>query len=113
MNPQHFTVVEMQHNRAEFEYLHNGAAGISTAFEIKEKAEIKLNIPRALGTTCAYMEIYDENATRFILEIEGEWQGIDGKYAVTWISSLMSPASANGRSASWIAVAKHPGLATS
>ena len=80
MNPQHFTVVEMQHNRAEFEYLHNGAAGISTAFEIKEKAEIKLNIPRALGTTCAYMEIYDENANRFILEIEGEWQGIDGKY---------------------------------
>ena len=80
MNPQHFTVVEMQHNRAEFEYIHDGALGISTAFEIKEKAEIKLNIPRALGTTRAFMEIYDENATNFILEIEGEWQGIDGKY---------------------------------
>ena len=45
MNPQHFTVVEMQHNRAEFEYIHDGALGISTAFEIKEKAEIKEYYP--------------------------------------------------------------------
>lgn len=80
MNPQHFTVVEMHHNRAEYEYIHNGTPRISTAFEIKEKAEIKLNIPRALGTTNAYMEIYDENACSKLLEIEAEWQGMDGEY---------------------------------
>ncbi len=70
----------MQHNRAEYEYIHNGTPRISTAFEIKEKAEIKLNIPRALGTVNAYMEIYDENASSKLLEIEAEWQGIDGAY---------------------------------
>lgn len=80
MNPQHFNVVEMQHNRAEYEYIHNGIAGISTAFEIKEKAEIKLNIPRAIGTVSAVMEIYDENAYSKITEMPGEWAGIDGKY---------------------------------
>ena len=80
MDPQHFSVVEMNHNRAEYEYIHNGKQSISTAFEIKEKAEIKLDIPRTLGTTNAYMEIYDENACAKILEIEGEWDGIDGEY---------------------------------
>ena len=78
MDPQHFMVVEMQHNRAEFEYIHNGIAGISTAFEIKENAEIRLNIPRALGTTRVFMEIYDEKVSYKLHEAEGEWQGIDG-----------------------------------
>ena len=78
MDPQHFMVVEMQNNRAEFEYTHNGIAGISTAFEIKESAEIKLNIPRALGTTRVFMEIYDEKVSYKLREAEGEWQGIDG-----------------------------------
>ncbi len=80
MDPQRFSVVEMQHNRAEFEYIHNGKPRISTAFEIKEKAEISLKIPRLLGTTNAYMEIYDENAALRLLEIEAEWAGIDGEF---------------------------------
>ena len=80
MNPQHFNVVEMQHNRAEYEYIHNGVGGISTAFEIKEKAEIKLNIPRVIGTVSAILDIYDENAYSKIAEIEGEWTGIDCEY---------------------------------
>ena len=80
MNPQHFSVVEMQHNRAEYEYIHNGAPGISTAFKIKEKAQIKLNIPRAIGTTEAHLEVYLENACYKIFEIRGEWDGIDGEF---------------------------------
>lgn len=80
MKAEHFTVVEMQHNRAEYEYIHNGTRGISTAFEIKEKAEIKLNIPRSLGATRVFMDVYDENASAFILEMEAEWQGIDSGY---------------------------------
>ena len=80
MNPQHFSVVEMQHNRAEYEYIHNGTPRISTAFEIKERAEIVLKIPRSLGTTNAYMEIYDENASMRLLETEAEWCGMEGQY---------------------------------
>ena len=70
----------MQHNRAEYKYIHNGKVGISTAFEIKEKAEILLNIPRALGTTSAFIDVFDENASGWILTTEGEWQGIEGEY---------------------------------
>ena len=80
MNPQHFTVVEMQHNRAEFEYIHNGTRGISTAFEIKEKAELCLKIPRALGTTNAFIDVFDENASGWVRTIEGEWSEIEGCY---------------------------------
>ena len=82
MKPQHFAVVEMQHNRAEYEYIHNGKAGISTAFEIKEKAEIKLSIPRVLGTTDVYMDIYEESVSSKICEIKGEWTGFSGEYDI-------------------------------
>ena len=80
MNPQHFMVVEMQNNRAEYEYIHNGTSRISTAFEIKETAEIKLSIPRSLGTTQLFMEIYDENVSSKIVDVEAVWSGMDGKY---------------------------------
>ncbi len=80
MNPQHFSVVEMFNNRAEYEYIHNGKAGISTAFDIKETAEIRLNVPRSIGTTDIFLEIYDENAAEHLTEISGEWSSICGMY---------------------------------
>lgn len=79
MNPQHFWVVEMQNNRAEYEYIHNGTAGISTAFRINEKAEISLKIPRSLGTTAAYIDIFDESAINWRMTVEGEWRGIENE----------------------------------
>lgn len=80
MNPQHFSVVEMQHNRAEYRYIHNGAAAISTAFDIKEKAQIELKIPRSIGTTELYLEVYCENAINKLFEIKAEWCTMDGEY---------------------------------
>lgn len=80
MNPNHFSVVEMQHNRAEYSYVHNGAKRISTAFEINEKAQIELKIPRALGTIHAIMEFYCENAVNKLFEVNAGWCGIDGEY---------------------------------
>ena len=80
MNPQHFSVVEMQHNRAEYKYIHGGTEGISTAFEINEKAEICLNVPRLLGATALFLDVFDEDAHRFICTVEAEWQGIEGEY---------------------------------
>ena len=70
----------MQHNRAEYEYIHNGIPGISTAFEIKEEAKIKLNIPRAIGSTEVTLEVYCENAYNKLFEIVGEWDGIEGEF---------------------------------
>ena len=70
----------MQNNRAEYSYIHCGKASISTAFKITDKAEIKLNIPRAIGTTEAVIEIYAENAYDKLCEIKGEWRGIEKNY---------------------------------
>ena len=80
MKPHHFSVVEMQNNRAEYSYIHNGKAGISTAFQIKEKAEIKLNIPRLLGAVSVVFDVYGENAYDKLFEIEAEWRGIENEY---------------------------------
>lgn len=80
MKPNHFSVVEMFNNRAEYSYIHNGHEGISTAFKINEKSEIKLNIPRTLGTVEAVLDIYYENAYDRVCEILGSWCGIDGEY---------------------------------
>ena len=80
MNPQHFAAVETGNNRAEYQYIHSGTPRISTAFDIKEKTEILLNIPRTLGTTEAFLEIYDEGIGYKICEVAAEWSGMDGEY---------------------------------
>lgn len=70
----------MQNNRAEYEYIHDGKGGISTAFKLTENAEIKLNIPRALGTVDAYFDVFDETASNKLFEIKAEWCGLDREY---------------------------------
>ena len=80
MNLHQFMAVGVQSCRGEYEYIHNGKARTSTAFEIKEKAEIFLKIPRSLGTLSAVFELYSENESSFIREISGEWQGFCGEY---------------------------------
>ena len=70
----------MQNNRAEYSYIRDGKAGISTAFKITDKGQIKLNIPRALGATTTVLDVYSENGYDKLTEITGEWSGIDGKY---------------------------------
>ena len=65
-------------NACRYEYIHNGKVGISTAFEIKEKKEIRLYIPRSVGATTVVLEIYNESVNNRVLEISGEWDGCSG-----------------------------------
>ena len=70
----------MANNRAEYSYIHNGKEGISTAFNIDEKAEILLQIPRALGTTRVALDVFDESCSRHLFSIEAEWGGFINEY---------------------------------
>ena len=80
MNLKHLTAVEVQSARGEYKYIHGEEEGISTAFEFEEKASILLKIPRSLGTTQAFLEIYEESVCYTVYELEGEWCGIDGEF---------------------------------
>ena len=62
----------------EYSYIHSGKAGISTAFEIREKAEIILKIPRSVGTLNFGLEIFYEDTITFAAKVQGEWCGISG-----------------------------------
>jgi hypothetical protein len=77
VNPQYLSAVGVNNNRAEYQYIHNGTPRILTAFEIKEKVEISIIVPRSLGATDAFLEIYDENVHQLISVITAEWCGID------------------------------------
>lgn len=80
MDFNHFLVVEMQSNRCEYEYIHDGKGGISTAFHINKKAEIKLNVPRSLGAIDVYLDVFGENAMDKLFEIKASWSGIDREF---------------------------------
>ncbi len=80
MNPFQYMALEMRDNKASYCYIHNGIPRISTAFEIKETAEIKLQIPRNLGAIDVVLEIYDESVTKLVTELKGVWRTLEGKY---------------------------------
>ena len=80
MNSQHFAAVETGNNRAEYRYIHSGTPRISTAFDLKEKAEILLSIPRSLGTVEAFLEIFDESLKTKVSEPKGGWVDMSGEF---------------------------------
>ena len=80
MNSHEIFAVGVGNNRAEYRYIHSGTPRTSTAFDLKEKADILLNIPRSLGTTEAFLEIYDESLGAMVWQVCGEWQGFEGDY---------------------------------
>jgi hypothetical protein len=80
VNSQHFAAVETGNNRAEYRYVHSGTPHLSTAFDLKEKAEILLNIPRSLGTVSAVFEIFDESLKFKLTESVGEWIGMSREF---------------------------------
>ncbi len=79
MNPNQYMAVEIQSFRVEYEYIHNGKAGISTAFKIKDNAEICLKIPRKIGVLEVNLEIYSEDIHTKLYDVCGEWDGLDGE----------------------------------
>ena len=76
MNLQQILSIETQSFASKYSYIHSGKDCCSTAFEIKEKAEILLQIPRSIGTLKAYIEVYNEYVVPMDIIIEGKWQGI-------------------------------------
>lgn len=80
MNPQYFMSVEVQVEPIEYSYIHNGEAGISTAFEIKNKSEILLRIPRSVGTLSVSLELFADDTSSYIRGVGGEWSGLSGNY---------------------------------
>ena len=77
MNSNHLLAVEIQQCSLEYSYIHEGKAGISTAFEISKKSEISLYIPRSLSAGEVYLEVYDESLGNMLMQITGEWSGLD------------------------------------
>lgn len=75
MIPRWFTEIGVRGD-ATYEYIHNGRPAISTAFEITEKSEITLYIPRSLAAGEVYLEVYDEALTAMIAQYRGEWTSI-------------------------------------
>ena len=75
MIPRWFTGFGAQGD-VTYEYVHNGRPAISTAFEITEKSEITLYIPRSLAASEVYLEVYDEALTAMIVQYKGEWTSI-------------------------------------
>ena len=76
MIPEQFWAVEVQGRRGEYGYIHDGKVSISTAFEINEKADIYVNIPRLIGTSCITLEIYNESLSQMVFSVCGEWTDI-------------------------------------
>ena len=75
MIPRWFTGIGSRGDTV-YEYIHNGKTTISTAFEITEKSEIILYIPRSLGAGEVYLEVYDESLATMLTQYEGMWLDI-------------------------------------
>ena len=60
-NPLFITEYELPIERGEFRFIHNRKVTFSGAYEINEKAWLKIKIPRSLGAKRVSMNIYDDN----------------------------------------------------
>lgn len=80
MNSKHLLAVEMHRTPLEYSYIHSGKAGISTAFQICEKAELCLKVPRSIGTLSASINIYCDDLSYVIECVRGEWNGLSGSF---------------------------------
>jgi hypothetical protein len=79
VNPYNFLAKEMRSFNAGYEYIHNGGKRISTAFEIEEKSDIIIKVPRSAGRVNIALEIFAEDCYTKICEVEGEWESlVDG-----------------------------------
>ncbi len=56
---------EISHLEGSIEYLHNGKNIGSGAFEITEKAELRILLPRAAGVVSAFSRLYDQSITSY------------------------------------------------
>ena len=60
-------------NDAKIEYIHNGIASASCAFETGECGAVRILLPRSLGVVSVLAEIYTESCSELIISEALEW----------------------------------------
>ena len=73
---------EALHRNGEIIYIHNGNRSLSGAFELSEKCEILLKIPRNLGANQVKLNFYNESNTLYIKSIKAIWSELESVYDV-------------------------------
>lgn len=73
---------EALHRNGEIIYIHNANRSLSGAFELSEKCDILLKIPRTLGATQVKLNFYNENNTLYIKSIKAIWSELESVYDV-------------------------------
>ena len=61
-------------------YVHNDISSHTTAYEINEKANIKILLPRILGVVSIDVEIFDESLSHRIASQSGEWVDLENGF---------------------------------
>ena len=73
---------EAMYKNGEVVYFHNGEKSKSGAYEIFEKCEIQIKIPRSFGTTKLILNFYNENKSIYIISVPALWSGINSNYDI-------------------------------
>ncbi len=61
--------------RGYISFIRNGVPSDSSAFSLTERAKLQISVPRSLGATHVYVEIFDESQTHFLKKYELSWSG--------------------------------------
>ena len=77
---------EVLYDKGEIIYIHNAKTTSSPAYEINEKAIIKLKIPRSLGAKEVKLEFFDEYCSTHIMSFNAVWCNFVSKYDIYTVS---------------------------
>lgn len=70
----------------EIAYIHNGKETSCTAYELKEKAKIKILVPRSLAANGVTLRFFDEQGNLPVAAYFAKWQDFVSKYDVYTVS---------------------------
>lgn len=80
--PNHISAEEALYQNGDTVYIHNGKESKSCAYEITEKSEIVLKIPRNLGSTKITLNFYTENKNIYIISVPALWKDMESNYDI-------------------------------
>ena len=63
--------------RGRITYVRGGNESYTNALDIRDKAYIKIMLPRTLGAFCVYLKLFNESLSGLVLESEIDWFGIE------------------------------------
>lgn len=80
--PHFISTNEALYQNGDTVYIHNGRKSKSCAYEITDKCEILLKIPRNLGSTKITLNFYSENKSIYILSVPALWRDIESNFDI-------------------------------